>query len=249
MRGDIVNIIVVRDYSELSKKAAGMVVAQIVSKPDSVIGFATGSTPLGMYREIVRLNAELNISFSGVITFNLDEYIGLFKDNENSYYRYMMENLFSHIDIKKENIHIPDGNASDIDAECRKYENEIYTAGGIDLQILGIGKNGHIGFNEPDLYFEATTHRVKLDEDTIQANSRFFADIDAVPSYAISMGIKTIMKAKKILLLANGGEKAEALYKAINGPITPDVPASILQVHQNVDIIVDEAANHILKAV
>lgn len=241
------NITVVREYNELSKKAAGMVVAQIVAKPNSVIGFATGSTPLGMYREIVRLNKELSISFSGVTAFNLDEYIGLSEDNENSYHCYMMENLFRHIDIKRGNIHIPDGNAPDIEEECRKYENEIYTAGGIDIQVLGIGKNGHIGFNEPDSYFEAATHRVKLDEGTIQANSRFFADIDDVPHYAISMGIKTIMKAKKILMLANGREKAEAIYKAVNGPITPNVPASILQVHQNVEIIIDEAANQILR--
>lgn len=241
------NTIVAKDYNELSKIAANIAAEQVISKPESVLGFATGSTPLGMYEALVKLCLKQNVSFAGVKSFNLDEYIDLSKNNENSYYYYMMKNLFEHIDIKSENIHIPDGEAGNIDEECRKYENEIEDSGGIDFQILGIGKNGHIGFNEPNLYFEAATHRVKLDEDTIAANSRFFPNIDEVPRYAVSMGIKTIMKAKKIMLLVSGKEKAEALYKAICGPITPDVPASILQVHQDVVIVADEAAYSMLR--
>lgn len=236
------NTIVVKDYNELSKMAASIVAEQITAKPECVLGLATGSTPLGMYRELVKKCSEQKLSFSGVRTFNLDEYIGLSKNNENSYYYYMMKNLFEHIDIKTENIHIPDGSAVDVDEECVKYENAINASGGIDLQVLGIGKNGHIGFNEPDLYFEAATHKVRLDSETIQANSRFFPNSDQVPRYAVSMGVKTIMKAKRILLLASSGEKAEALYKALAGPITPDVPASILQVHQDVVVLADESA-------
>lgn len=242
------NIIIAKDYNEMSKKAANIVAGQIYLKPESVIGLATGSTPLGMYRELIKMYKEEDLSFSKVVTFNLDEYIGLPEKDVNSYHYYMKENFFKYIDIKSENIHIPDGNAENIDMECNEYENKIKAAGGIDLQVLGIGKNGHIGFNEPDVRFETATHKVKLDKETIQANSRFFSNINDVPRYAISMGIKTIMLARKILLLANGEEKADALYKAVKGPVTPDVPASILQLHQDVVIIADEAANCILKA-
>lgn len=239
-------IVVAKSYEELSRMAAELVAEQVTIKPDSVIGLATGSTPLLMYQKITKIHKESGLSFAKVRSFNLDEYIGLSESNPNSYHHYMWENFFENVDIMKKNINLPDGNAKDIEEECRSYDRKIEASGGIDLQVLGIGKNGHIGFNEPDLYFEATTHRVKLDEDTISANSRFFNSIDDVPRYAISMGIKTIMKAKKVLLLANGGEKAEAVYNAIKGRITPDVPASILQLHQNVVVLLDESANKIL---
>lgn len=192
-----------------------------------------------MYREIVKMYREGKFTFKDVTTFNLDEYYGLDRENPQSYYFYMMEHLFKHVDIDENNINIPNGRAENIEKECIEYEEKIEKAGGIDLQILGIGKNGHIGFNEPDVKFEAKTHLVRLDEDTIKANSRFFNSIDEVPTKAISMGIKTIMHARKIVLLASGKQKAEIIEKMVNGPITPDVPASILQLHPDVTLILD----------
>lgn len=230
------------DYNEMSKKAANMVAGQIFIKPDSVIGLATGSTPLQMYKELIKMYEEENLDFRDVTTFNLDEYIGLKKDDVNSYNYYMMENFFKHINIRMNNVYIPDGKAPDIDIECEQYEEKIEEKGGIDLQVLGIGNNGHIGFNEPDLKFEATTHLVKLDEMTIEANSRFFSSIEEVPKHAISMGIKTIMHSRKIVLLANGMNKAETVYKAMFGPITPEVPASILQLHPDANIFLEKEA-------
>lgn len=235
-------IIVTENYEELSKKAADMVASQLILKPKSVIGFATGGTPIGMYREIVKMYSEGKFTFREVTTFNLDEYYGLDRDNPQSYYFYMMEHLFKHVDIDKNKINIPNGRAEDIEKECLEYEEKIEKAGGIDLQILGIGKNGHIGFNEPDVKFEAKTHLVRLDEDTIKANSRFFNSIEEVPTMAISMGIKTIMHARKIILLASGKEKADIIEKMVNAPITPDVPASILQLHPDVTLILDKEA-------
>lgn len=240
-------IYVSKDYEEMSKKAANIVAAQIYLKPNSVIGLATGSTPLLMYKELVRLHKEEGLDFSEVTTFNLDEYIGLPEEDVNSYHYYMFNHFFEHINIKRENIHIPDGMASDIDTECENYERMIMAHGGIDLQVLGIGKNGHIGFNEPDVKFETATHKVRLDEETINANARFFDHIDQVPKYAVSMGIKTIMHAKKVLLLANGSTKAEAVFKSVYGGITPETPASILQVHQDVTIVLDEGGASLLK--
>lgn len=240
-------IIKVKDYKELSRKAAGILASQLILKPKSIIGLATGSTPIGAYEELIRLYNEGVISFSDVITFNLDEYCGLESNDINSYYNFMNTNLFNHIDIKKENINIPDGLAEDIKSECECYEKKIEKSGGIDVQLLGIGRNGHIGFNEPSSKFESKTFLVNLDEDTIEANSRFFDSVEDVPRQAVSMGIKTIMSSKKILLLANGEEKAEILYKAIYGDIIPEVPASILQLHPDVTIIVDEKAGSYLK--
>lgn len=240
-------IIVAKDYVEMSSRAAKIVAGQIFVKPNSVIGLATGSTPQLMYEELVRLHRIDGLDFTETVTFNLDEYIGLSPENTNSYHYYMYENLFKNINIQKENIHIPDGMASDIEIECKGYEAAIREKGGIDLQVLGIGNNGHIGFNEPDIKFEATTHEVRLDQETIAANSRFFEDISEVPKYAISMGIKTIMHARKILLLANGGNKAEALGKALYCGITPEIPASILQLHQDVTVVVDEECADLLK--
>ncbi|WP_031517855.1 glucosamine-6-phosphate deaminase [Desulfofalx alkaliphila] len=233
---------IVKDYDILSKKAAQIISAQIIQKPNSVLGLATGSTPIGTYRELVRMCKEGIISFADVVTFNLDEYYGLDEDDPQSYHYFMREYLFKEIDIKDANAHILDGKAADVEAECRRYENCIKEAGGIDLQLLGIGQNGHIGFNEPGENFEALTHLVNLHPDTIRANARFFNSIDEVPTQAITMGIKTIMRAKKIVLLANGESKAEAIYQTLKGKITPRVPASVLQLHPDITVIIDEAA-------
>lgn len=240
-------IIIAKNYEDMGKKAANIVAGQVFLNPQSILGLATGSTPLSMYNQLIKMHKEVELDFSQVKTFNLDEYVGLPEEDTNSYHYYMSNNLFNHINIKKENIHIPNGMAKDIDKECSEYEETIKNYGGMDLQILGIGNNGHIGFNEPDLKFEATTHLVKLDDETIEANSRFFKTIDDVPKCAVSMGIKTIMHAKKIILLANGSSKAEILAKALYGGITPEVPASILQLHPDVTVIVDEAAAVCLK--
>jgi glucosamine-6-phosphate deaminase len=231
-----VRIVIAKDYYELSKKAANLLASQITLKPNSVLGLATGSTPMGAYNELIRIYKEGNISFSEVMTFNLDEYYGLDKENTQSYYYFMMENLFKHVNMNKNNIYIPDGRAKDISNECIEYEHKIMQAGGIDLQLLGIGRNGHIGFNE------AQTHLVTLDEDTIEANSRFFTAMEDVPRRAISMGIKTIMHSRKIILLANGEEKAETINNMINGKITPELPASVLQLHPDVVVLLDEKA-------
>ncbi|NFN85833.1 glucosamine-6-phosphate deaminase [Clostridium sporogenes] len=235
-------IIVVDNYEEMSKKAAIMVASQVILKPDSVLGLATGDTPIGMYREIINIYKNQNLNFSKVKTFNLDEYYGLSKDNDQSYYYFMMNNLFHHVNIDKDNINIPNGMMNDIEKECKEYESNIVKAGGIDLQILGIGVNGHIGFNEPGESFEAETHLVNLDKKTIESNSRFFSSKDEVPTRAISMGIKTILHSKKIILLACGQNKADAIFKTIKGKITPNVPASILQLHKDVVVIVDKEA-------
>ena len=241
-------LMIAKDYEAMSHQAARMVAGQIYLKPDSVLGLATGSTPLLMYQELIRVHQEIGLDFSEVTTFNLDEYLELEPDNPNSYHYYMHQNFFRHINIRPDNIHIPSGRPDDIAAECARYDEKIRRIGGIDLQVLGIGSNGHIGFNEPDIKFEATTHPVKLDEETIAANSRFFATIDEVPRYAISMGIKTIMHAKKVLLLANGPAKAEAIYRTLYEGITPETPASILQLHQDVTIIAEEKAARLLPA-
>lgn len=235
-------IIVVDNYEEMSKKAAAMVASQIILKPDSVLGLATGDTPLGMYKELIDLYKRKEIDFTEVKSFNLDEYIGLSQNNNQSYNFYMKDNFFKYINIKTENVNIPRGTVEDIEKECSHYEKKIKESGGIDIQVLGIGVNGHIGFNEPDINFEAETHMVRLDEKTIESNSRFFNCIEEVPTTAISMGIKTIMHSKKVVLLASGESKAEAIYKTVNGKITPDLPASVLQLHNDATLILDKAA-------
>lgn len=239
-------IIVVDNYEEMSIEAARIMASCVTLKPDSVLGLATGSTPLGMYSQLINIYNRKEVNFEHVKSFNLDEYYGLNKDNEQSYNYYMNENFFKHINIKPENINIPNGAAENIEEECISYEKKIKEAGGIDIQVLGIGVNGHIGFNEPDVKFEAETHLVQLDEQTIESNARFFESREEVPTSAISMGIKTIMHSKKILLLANGKSKAEAINKALNGKITPDVPASILQLHLDVTVILDKEAASLL---
>ncbi|MBX4263951.1 glucosamine-6-phosphate deaminase [Clostridium estertheticum] len=239
-------IIVVDNYEEMSKKAALMVASQVMLKPDSVLGLATGDTPLGMYEELVKLYNKKEVDFKEVRTFNLDEYYGLDPENPQSYYSFMNKNLFDKVDISKNNINMPDGMVKDVNDFCLLYENKIKLLGGIDMQVLGIGGNGHIGFNEPNVNFEAQTHLVNLDEQTIEANSRFFKSIEEVPVKAVSMGIKTIMNSKKIILLANGLNKAEAIAKAVNGKINPSIPASILQLHNDVTIIIDKEAASLL---
>ncbi len=235
-------VIIKNNYQEMSLLAAKYLLDTVKGKSDAVIGLPTGSTPLGMYSAVVEEYKKNTISFQNVKTFNLDEYIGLSKTDENSYYYFMNTNLFSHIDIKKENIHIPDGMTGNVKQECTNYENKVRQAGSMDILFLGIGKNGHIGFNEPGDFFEPYTHEVKLEQNTINANSRFFESMHDVPTTAITMGIKTILSAKKIVLLAEGESKAEAVAKMVNGKITPQLPASILQLHDNITVIIDKKA-------
>jgi len=225
-------------YEKLSRQAANLISAQIILYPDSVIGLATGSTPLGTYRQLVAWYEKGDLDFSSVKTVNLDEYVGLAPDDEHSYRYFMDKNLFSKINIKRENTYLPDG-LSDPAEAAREYDKIIEGLGGIDLQLLGIGHNGHIGFNEPDFAFEKTTHAVELDDSTINANARFFADRGLVPRRAVTMGMKSIMQAKKIVLIASGEDKREILHKALYGPVTPAVPASILQLHPCLTVIAD----------
>ena len=240
------NIIIVKDYEEMSRKAAHLFVAQLLNKPNSVLGLATGSTPMGLYKELIRFYNEGMISFKSATAFNLDEYVGLEKEHPQSYWRFMQENFFTKVDLPVARQFIPSGVAEDIATESYYYDKNITLKGGIDLQVLGIGRNGHIGFNEPDLKFEARTHVVKLDEQTIEDNARFFDDISMVPTLAISMGVKTIMQSRSIILLASGKEKGEAIMKMLSGNITPELPASVLQLHPSVTAIIDLAAASML---
>ncbi|MDF2801046.1 MAG: glucosamine-6-phosphate isomerase [Anaerocolumna sp.] len=235
--GMIMNIIKALDYNDMSRKAANVISAQVILKPTCVLGLATGSTPIGTYKQLIEWYHKGDLDFQRVKSVNLDEYCGLSADNNQSY-RYFMNNyFFSHININLDNTYVPNGLAVDLEQECSRYDSLIYQLGGIDLQLLGIGMNGHIGFNEPDIRFEKTTHIVNLDESTITANARFFTTIEEVPQKAITMGIKSIMHAKKVLLIAGGPEKEEIIIKALYGPITPDVPASILQLHPDLTVI------------
>ncbi len=232
--------ITVNNYEELSRKAANIIAAQIISKPDSVLGLATGSSPVGAYKELIRRNKEGDVDFSEITSVNLDEYEGLDGNDDQSYRYFMNVNLFDHVNINKSRTFVPNGKAEDLVAEGAAYDKRIKELGGIDLQLLGIGLDGHIGFNEPDAFFTKETHPVTLDESTIEANARFFASIDDVPRRAITMGMEGIMQAKKVLLIANGANKREIVEKAFNGPITPEVPASILQLHPDLTVIFSE---------
>lgn len=240
------NIHVFKGDRELAQAGAGIIAAEILRKPDAVLGLATGSSPLGIYQYLIDLYKEGIISFAEVTTFNLDEYLGLDPSHSESYHTYMTENLFKHVDQPEEKRYIPNGIADDPEAESLAYDKAIEAAGGIDLQLLGIGTNGHIGFNEPDSVFAGMTHVVDLAESTIESNSRFFDSIDEVPRQAISMGIRSIMQAKRILLIATGEAKAEAIRRTVQGPIDPDCPASILQVHADATLLVDRAAASLL---
>ena len=239
-------IIVTDNYEEMSRKAASIVRSQIILKPDCVLGLATGSTPAGMYRELVAMYERHEIDFSEVTVFNLDEYCKLGSGSKQSYHYYMHHHFFKYVNFRKENIFIPNCASEDILEECANYDAEINIRGGIDLQILGIGIHGHIGFNEPGPDFEAETHLVHLAEQTIEANARFFDSGERVPDTAISMGIRTIMQAKMLVLLASGEEKSEAIRKAVRGKISPEVPASILQIHPNAMLVLDREAARML---
>lgn len=236
-----------KDYQEMSRKAAGIMAAVVVSKPNAVLGLATGSTPVGMYKQLVEWYNNGDLDFSRVSSVNLDEYKGLSGENDQSYRYFMNTNLFDHVNIDKAKTNVPDGLAEDGEKACAEYNEIIRSMGGVDIQLLGIGGNGHIGFNEPSDVFEKGTHVVDLAESTIQANSRFFENMDDVPKQAYTMGIGNIMEAKKILLLATGEAKADALYKALFGPITPQVPASILQLHGDVVVVADEEALSVIR--
>ncbi|MEC1289140.1 glucosamine-6-phosphate deaminase [Bacillus mojavensis] len=242
-------IIVADHYEDLCKLSAVIIKECVQAKKDAVLGLATGSTPVGLYKQLISDYQAGVIDFSKVITFNLDEYAGLSPSHPQSYNNFMHEHLFQHINVQPDHIHIPQGDNPQLEAECKVYEELIRQAGGIDVQILGIGSNGHIGFNEPGSDFEERTRIVRLSESTVQANARFFGgDPVLVPRLAVSMGIKTIMEfSKHIVLLANGEEKADAIQKMAEGPVTPEVPASILQQHNYVTVIADPKAAQKLK--
>ncbi len=227
-------------YEKLSRSAANLISAQVILKPDSVLGLATGSSPLGTYRQLITWYEKGDVDFDRVISVNLDEYVGLSTKDAQSYRHFMNENFFNHINIRPENTFVPDGCAKNLDAACKAYDAHIEAVGGIDLQLLGIGLDGHIGFNEPDDVFVKNTHVVTLDPSTIRANARFFENEAQVPRRAITMGMVSIMQAKKIVLIANGAAKRDILEKAFFGPITPRIPASILQLHPDITVIYSE---------
>ena len=230
------------DYQAMSRKAAQILASHVIQKPDCVLGLATGSTPVGMYQQLIQWHQAGDLDFSRVHTVNLDEYCGLAPTHDQSYRYFMQTNLFDHINVKPENTNVPNGLAEDLDAECARYEQVIADLGGVDIQVLGMGHNGHIAFNEPTDHFPLNTHSVDLAESTIDANSRFFATRDEVPRKALTMGIHSIMKARHILVVVNGEGKADIVKKAFFGPVTPQVPASILQLHPSVTLVADEAA-------
>lgn len=231
-----------KDYKDMSRKAANIISAQVIMKPNCVLGLATGSTPIGTYDQLVEWYNKGDLDFSEVTTVNLDEYKGLPRTNDQSYYYFMHQHLFDRVNIDPERTNVPNGMEPDAEKECGRYEELIRSLGGVDLQLLGLGHNGHIGFNEPGEAFEKETHCVDLTESTIEANKRFFASADDVPKQAYTMGIKTIMQTKKILIVVNGENKADIVERAFFGPVTPEVPASILQLHNDVTLVGDEAA-------
>lgn len=235
-------IIVTKDYGHMSKVAGQLMASFIRLHPECVLGLATGSSPVGSYGELIRQYQEEHLDFSKLTCFNLDEYVGLDPNHEQSYRAFMSRELFSKVNMTLSQTFIPSGMAADLKAECQRYEAAVEAAGGIDLQLLGIGRNGHIGFNEPDVKFEAHTHVVQLKEETIQDNARFFETDESVPRRAISVGMKTILQAKKIVVIASGLEKAEAVLAMVSGDITTQLPASILQLHPDATLIIDEAA-------
>jgi len=241
-------LIVRENYYEISREGASIIAGMIRKKPDCVLGFASGTTPLGMYGELIRLHREEGLDFSRVVTFNLDEYVGLPPSHERSYHYYMWNNLFNHINIDPKRVHIPMGMAEDVNAHCEWYEQQITRFGGIDLQILGIGANGHIAFNEPGSSLGSRTRVKILREKTVQENARFFENRDEVPRCAITMGVGTIMEARRLLLMANGRAKADAIKATVEGPITARHPATIVQMHRFATILVDREAASKLEA-
>ncbi|AIQ37647.1 MULTISPECIES: glucosamine-6-phosphate deaminase [unclassified Paenibacillus] len=241
------NILKFNSDEDFVQTGANLIASLLQSNPKAVLGLATGSSPVGVYAKLVEMNQKGLVSFSKATSFNLDEYIGLPVDHPQSYRSFMNEQLFNHIDIDPAQTHIPNGNAADMEAECLAYDKMLEEYGPVDLQILGIGSNGHIGFNEPDANLSSKTHVVDLLEDTREANARFFDSLDDVPRQAITMGIGGILKARQILLLVRGAGKAEAIRNAVEGPITTQCPASLLQSHPNVIVLVDEGAGKWLK--
>jgi len=240
-------LLVVKNYEEMSDVAAKIFKEVITEKPNAVLGLATGSTPIGLYKKLIEMNNNKEIDFSNVKTINLDEYVGLGEEDTQSYRYFMNENLFNHINIDKTNTFVPNGLAKDLDEEAKNYDRKIEELGGIDIQILGIGGNGHIAFNEPNDFLIEGTHVTNLAESTIEANSRFFNSKEEVPTRALSMGIGKVMKSKKILLLVKGEDKVEAVKGLLNGNITTHNPASILQMHKDVIVIIDENMKNAIK--
>lgn len=241
------NILICENYDEMSFLASNLILDEILKKPNLTLGFATGSTPIGLYQNLIKKYNDGDIDFTNVKAFNLDEYLGIEKSNKQSYYYFMRKNLFNHINIKDENTHIPNGTTSNTDLECTDYENLISKNNGIDVQILGIGENAHIAFNEPSNIFKYGTSVVDLTQSTIQANARFFDSIEDVPTKAISMGIGSIFKAKKIILLASGKNKAQAIYDTLFGDIDPAKPSSILKIHPDVTLVLDKDSANLIQ--
>ena len=235
-------IIRTKDYEDMSRRAAAIIAAQVVLKPDCVLGLATGGTPVGIYKNLVNWYQGGDLDFSEVTSVNLDEYRGLPREHKESYWSFMHRNLFDYVNMNPNHINLPDGMNMDADAECARYDRVIESVGGIDLQLLGIGHDGHIGFNEPSNAFDLGTHCVKLTDETIDANQRFFNNREEVPREAYTMGTRTIMQARKILMVVSGKDKAEIIKKAFYGPVTPEVPASILQIHPDFTLVADEDA-------
>ena len=231
-----------KDYQDMSRKAANIISAQIIMKPNCVLGLATGSSPVGTYKQLIEWYKKGDLDFSQVTSVNLDEYKGLSPENDQSYRYFMNTNLFDHVNIDKTRTFVPNGLEADSDKACSEYNEIIRKQGGVDLQLLGLGHNGHIGFNEPADHFEKNTHCVELTESTIEANKRFFESKDEVPRQAYTMGILPIVQAKKVIMIANGKNKADIIKKAFTGPVTPEVPASILQMHPDFTLIADEDA-------
>ncbi|MGG1556202.1 MULTISPECIES: glucosamine-6-phosphate deaminase [Paenibacillus] len=241
------NIHVFQNQQELNEAGAGIITSLVQMQPKAVLGLATGGTPVGIYEELVKTFNKGRVSFKQVTSFNLDEYVGLPIDHAESYHAYMNHHLFSHIDLPASSAHIPNGNAGDLEAECQRYNDLLEEAGQIDLQILGLGHNGHIGFNEPDDALTSGTHIVELKAETREANARFFDSIDEVPTHALTMGVGTILKAKTILLIVRGADKAEIVHRALTGPITTEVPATLLQTHPHLVVLLDAEAGRLFK--
>ena len=235
-------IIRAKDYADMSRKAANILSAQVIMKPNCVLGLATGGTPVGIYKQLIDWYNKDDLDFTEVTTVNLDEYRGLPRSHPESYWSFMHRNFFDHVNVAPGRIHLPNGEDPDAAGECARYDAVIQSVGGVDMQLLGIGHDGHIGFNEPGAAFELGTHCVDLTEATIEANKRFFASRDEVPRQAYTMGIKTIMQARKVLLAASGADKADIVARALCGPVTPEVPASILQMHPDLTVVLDAAA-------
>ncbi len=235
-------IIRARDYEHMSRQAANILSAQVILHPESVLGLATGSSPIGVYRQLIKWYEKGDLDFSRIHTVNLDEYVGLSADHPQSYAHFMREKFFDHVNLERANTHLPDGTNDDAWEECARYDKIIRSLGGVGLQLLGLGPNGHIGFNEPGESFTKGTHKVSLAEATIQANKRFFESEDDVPRFAYTMGILDIMQAERVVMVVSGAQKAEIVHEAFFGPVTPRVPASILQLHKNFTLVADEAA-------